>query len=154
MSKSNKGRKKSGTKNNRDYEYDPVSKTHRLKPHVAAKRAAAHAKAKAEKLAAQASDERNQRMTTKGSPLQRAIERDIPIVNSNDLGPCCATVDALNERNEAMLVELRGTTQRAIDPVTLRADIIVVPRWFVRKHGRHMAHFRIFLRERKVRVTG
>ena len=154
MSRKSKGRKKSGRKNNRDYEYDPVTKSHRMKPHIAQQRRAANARAKA---TAQADASKRQRELDRAedqSPFQRALRRGIPIVNSHDLGPCCATVESLNNKNEAMLAELRGTKFRAIDPVTLRPEVLVIQHWFVRKHGRHMAHFRSFLKDQKVRTTG
>ncbi|MCH1588554.1 MAG: hypothetical protein L7S02_05095 [Flavobacteriales bacterium] len=154
MSRKSKGRKKSGRKNNRDYEYDPVTKTHKLKPHIARRRSAANTRAKAAQQAEARELQRRLERADAQSPYQHAARRSIPIINSNELGPCCSTVEALNNKNEAMLCELLGTKDRAIDSVTLRPEILVIKRWFVRKHQRHMAHFRAFLRERKVRTTG
>ncbi|HJM55180.1 MAG TPA: hypothetical protein QGI72_02925 [Poseidonia sp.] len=69
-------------------------------------------------------------------------------------GPCCPTQEALVTRDTLMHKELVSSRSRAYNTVTGAHDILVIDAWFRRKHGRHMAHFRLYLRENNIRTVG
>lgn len=154
MSKKNgKGRKKKGNKNQRDYWYNPATERHELKPHIRKKRAAEHRGRKAEKAAKNAARADHDSEPESGKmTLEEAIRRKIPI-REKPTGPCCADVDALQQKNEAMLKELLDTPKWAINPMTAYPEIIVIQFWFRKKHDRHYAHFIVFLKERGIKHT-
>ncbi len=69
-------------------------------------------------------------------------------------GPCCSTQEALNARNRLMHKELVGSRSRAYNEATGAHDILVIVSYFRRKHQRHLAHFRLYLRENNIRTVG
>ena len=69
-------------------------------------------------------------------------------------GPCCASQEALVARNVRMHKELVSAGSRAYNTTTGAHDILVIDAWFRRANSRHMAHFRLYLRENNIRTVG
>ena len=69
-------------------------------------------------------------------------------------GPCCTSQEALVARNVRMHKELVSTGSRAYNTTTGAHDILVIDGWFRRANSRHMAHFRLYLRENNIRTVG
>lgn len=69
-------------------------------------------------------------------------------------GPCCSTQEALVARNIRMHKELVSAGSRAYNTTTGTHDILVIDAWFRSANSRHMAHFRLYLRENNIRTVG
>ncbi|MBL6743072.1 MAG: hypothetical protein ISP83_01695 [Candidatus Poseidonia sp.] len=145
MKDNNKGRRKKGNKNNRDYWYNPETQQHEMKPHVRQHRSAAHQSAKSQK---RDGAEREAKELKVGHAMEKEITiRRIPT------GPCCGSPDEVATKNEQMLNELMRRPTWAFSQFSASPDVVVIQHWFRRKHKRHLAHFFEYLKLRGIRYT-
>ena len=63
--------------------------------------------------------------------------------------PCCESQEAIDQKNIAMLEELKNVRMDRIWNEFDSAWIAKLPLWFSRKHKKHMGHFSHFLEQRK-----
>jgi len=109
---------------------------------------------------------RNRRVATGGlsNPREEQVRKEYLGVRDEEArlraererakGPCCATQEELAARDIKMHKELVSSRSRAYNTVTGAHDILVMDASFRRRHGRHMAHFRLYLRENNIRTIG